>query len=104
MRETPANLGRRDVIQRLAMSVGGIQALPLVSAGHPIHSHLVDDAVVGTADQKANSPDYTPEFLDSHQFQTLQMLAERIVPGSGEARSGAFIDQLLTVAVIDERK
>jgi hypothetical protein len=92
------------MIQRLAMGVGGLVTFPLVAAAHPIQHHLRDGAAIGIADTKAAAPDYTPEFLDAHQFETLRMLAERIVPRSTEANSPQFIDQLLTVATPDEQR
>ncbi len=91
-------------MQRLAMSLGGVLTFPLVASTHPIQQHFHDSARVGVADTKANAPDYTPEFLDAHQLDTLQILAERIVPGSTKANSSQFIDQLLTVATVDEQR
>jgi hypothetical protein len=104
MRDDQPDLGRREVLQRIAMSVGGMLGFPLVAAAHPIQHHLRDAALVAVADAKANAPEYAPEFLDPHQFETLQMLAERIVPGSSEARSAPFIDQLLTVATAEGQR
>src|SRR5215216_2668287 len=98
MRDDPANPGRREIIQRLALTAGGLLTFPLVAAGHPIQHHFRDAAAVGLADAKAHAPAYVPEFLDPHQFETVQVLAERIVPGSTKANSSQFIDQLLTVA------
>jgi hypothetical protein len=92
------------VIRRLAMSLGGLVTFPLVGSAHPIQHHLRDGALVGLADAKAAAPEYTPEFLDAHQFETLQVLAERIVPGSTKANSSQFIDQLLTVSTPDEQR
>jgi len=104
MRDDRPELGRREVIQRLAMSLGGLVTFPLVASAHPIQHHLSDGALVGLADAKAAAPEYTPEFLDAHQFETLQLLAERIVPGSMNANSSQFIDQLLTVSVPDDQR
>lgn len=98
------NPGRREMLNRLAMSLGGVLSLPLVASSHPIQHHLRDDGVVHLADAQAHAAEYVSEFLDPHQFQTLQALAERIVPGSTNARSGAFIDQLLFVAPQDEQR
>ena len=92
------------MIQRLAMSLGGVLTFPLVASSHPIQQHLHDSAALGVADARANAPDYTPEFLDAYQLETLQILAERIVPGSTKANSAPFIDQLLTVATGDEQR
>jgi hypothetical protein len=104
MRDDASGLGRREVIQRLAMGVGGLVTFPFVAAAHPIQHHLRDEAIIGLADGNASAPDYTPEFLDSHQLETLQILAERIVPGSTKANSSQFIDQLLAVATPDEQR
>ncbi|PYR89890.1 MAG: hypothetical protein DMF84_23030 [Acidobacteria bacterium] len=104
MHDDRPDLGRREVIQRLAMSVGGLVTFPFITAAHPVQHHLRDEAAVGVADRKSQAPEYTPEFLDAHQFETLQVLAERIVPGSSKAHSSAFIDQLLTVATPDEQR
>src|SRR5205814_1168079 len=98
------DLGRREMVQRLALSLGGLVTFPLVASGHPIQHHLRDGALVGVADAKATAAEYTPEFLDAHEFDTLQVLAERIVPGSTDARSGQFIDQLLTVSPADDQR
>jgi hypothetical protein len=96
--------GRRHVIRHLAMSAGGLLVFPLVATAHPIQHHLRDETVVALADAKAIAADYVPEFLDAHLFDTLQTLAERIVPGSIKASSGPFIDQLLTVATPEEQR
>ncbi len=98
------NPGRREMLNRLARSLGGVLSLPLVAASHPIQQHLRDDGVVHRADAQANATEYVAGFLDRQQFETLQALAERIVPGSTKARSGAFIDQLLLVAPQDEQR
>ena len=98
------DLGRREVVQRLLAGLGGIVAFPLVASAHPIQRHLRDASRIGIADAKANAPAYTPEFLDPHQLETLQALAERVVPGSTQAKSSQFIDQLLSVALPAEQR
>jgi hypothetical protein len=90
-------LGRRDVIQMLLGAVGAGLAVPGLAPGHPLQHHLSDLAKVADADAKATAADWKPEFLDAHQFQTLQTLAERIVPGASKAKTAEFIDQLLAV-------
>jgi hypothetical protein len=104
MRDGLQNLGRREVIQRLAMSIGGVLTFPLVASAHPIQHHLRDASTIAIADASAAAEDYTPAFLDSHQIDTLAMLAERIVPGSTQAKSAPFIDQLLAVATPDDQR
>lgn len=92
-----AGLGRREVIQVLLGAVGAGLVVPGLAPGHPLHHHLADLTKVADADQRAAAADWKPEFLDGHQFETLRMLAERIVPGASKAKTAEFIDQLLAV-------
>jgi hypothetical protein len=89
-------IGRRTVLQSLVGGVGATIALPLAEA-HPVQQHLNDHGLVAQADAKASKAAYKPEFLDDHQLQTFEVLAERIVPRSTEARVAPFVDQLLSV-------
>ena len=52
----------------------------------------------------AAAPAWQPEFLDRHQFETLQSLAELIVPGAARARASEFVDQLLAVDSQDDQR
>jgi Gluconate 2-dehydrogenase subunit 3 len=65
---------------------------------------MVNSAAVAAAQEKAASATFTPEFLDAHQFQTLETLAEAIVPGSTEARVAPFLDTLLAVESADDQE
>jgi hypothetical protein len=104
MRDDRPDFGRRFLMQRLAVSAGGLMIFPAVLSSHPIQHHLRDQIAVGLADENASAPDYVPVFLDTHQLEMLQLLAERIVPGSAKANSAPFIDQLLAVATVDEQR
>ncbi len=88
---------RREILQGLLVGVGASSSLPALAHAHPMQAHLKDPAKVAAAGAKAKAPLATPEFLDAHQLETLTSLAERIVPGSTEARVAPFIDQLLAV-------
>lgn len=88
---------RREMIQALAAAVGAGAAVPGVSAQDHIGRHLADVSALEQADAKSKARAYKPEFLDQHQFDTLQSLAERIVPGASRAATTEFIDQLLAV-------
>jgi hypothetical protein len=79
-------------------------AIPAIAAGHPIFRHLSDDASVAETQAKAAAPGWKPEFLDQHQFETLQSLAEHIIPGAARARTSEFIDQLLVVDSQDDQR
>lgn len=104
MRDDLSDPARRRVMQYLAMGAGGVLVFPLVASAHPIQHHLRDQDAVALADAKAGAADYVPEFLDAHLFETLQKLAEEIVPGSTKGNSAEFIDQLLSVTPLDEQR
>lgn len=89
---------RRAALQALLGGVGAGLTLPsVVSAQHPIHAHLANPAAIENAQKKATATVPSPEFLDSHQVKTLEILAEAIVPGSTAAKVAPFLDQLLAV-------
>jgi hypothetical protein len=90
-------VGRRQALQILAGAMGAGIAVPGLADGHPLQSHLAHHATIAQADAKAATADGKPAFLDEHQLETLQALAERIVPGSPKANTAEFIDQLLAV-------
>ena len=92
------------MLQALAASIGAGTVLPGIAAEHPFHRHAAEPALLDQAEAKAQSGTYKPEFLDQHQFETLQSLAERIVPGSSRANASEFIDQLLAVDSADDQR
>ena len=94
-------MDRREAIRRMAAGFGGMLAVP---SDHPIHRLLGDGAAVAAAQSEAKGSTHAPEFLDAHQLQTVEALAERIVPGSTEAQSAPFIDRLLAVATPAEQQ
>lgn len=88
---------RREMMQILLGAAGATVSVPGLAEGHPLQSHLADHARVAQADAKAQASDWKREFLTEHDFKTLEMLAERILPGASKARTAEFIDQLLAV-------
>lgn len=102
--DDPSVIGRRDALQRLALGVGAMVVVPPGAPPHAIHRHLADADHIGLAHAQANAAEYTPEFVDAHQLATLRALAEDIVPGSTDAKSAEFIDQLLIVSTPDEQR
>jgi hypothetical protein len=97
----PCVLTRRQMVRRLLASAGA--ALPLVASSHPIYEHLANGAVFEQA-EKLGAADWAPLFLISHQNKTLTALAEAIVPGSRKAQVNRFIDLLLNVDTVEQRK
>lgn len=85
-----SELSRRDLLQSIALSatLGGL------SPAAAQHVHNV------AADEKAATGVYTPKAFNSHEYKTLQRLADLIVPSDekspGAVASGAceFIDLL----------
>jgi hypothetical protein len=94
-------MGRRELLQAL---LGAAVALPALAADHPLRRHAENGEALAQAEKKARAPDFKPEFLDRHQFATLQSLAERIIPGSARARVAEFVDQLLVVDSPDNQR
>ena len=88
---------RREMLQALVAAIGAGATVPGLSAQDHVGRHLAGGSALEQADAKSKARAYKPEFLDPHQFETLQSLAERIVPGASRANSSEFIDQLLAV-------
>ena len=95
---------RRELLQTLIASMAGGMVVPGLTAEHPIGRHAADALALEQADAKARNGSYKPSFLDRHQFETLEMLAERIVPGSTRVNVAAFVDQLLAVDTPDDER
>lgn len=97
-------MNRREMVRRLLGGVSAGVLLPGVAAGHAVHTHLANTATLEKADATLSASDWSPEFLDSHQNETLTILAERIVPGSTKAQVNRFIDLLLSVDTQENQK
>ena len=95
---------RRAVLQSLVGGLGAGLAMPALADAHPMQQHAGDHAKITAAHTKAAQAAYKPEFLDQHQLETLTSLAERIVPGSTQAKVAPFIDQLLAVDTQNDQK
>ena len=101
---TTRRLTRREIVQGLLAGMGALAAWPQGASSHPVFRHLSDAETLSKADARAAATKWTPEFLDSHQNQTLILLSERIVPGSGQAQVNRIIDLLLTVETAESRR
>jgi hypothetical protein len=97
-------IGRRAVLQSLVGGIGAGIAVPGLASGNPLQQHTADHAKVAAAAKKAAAGPYKPEYLDAHQYETLEVLAERIVPGSTKAKVAPFVDQLLAVDTQDNQR
>jgi hypothetical protein len=87
------------MVQQLLAGMGGSAALASVShAEKPPGQQQAQESTPSSAGtETAPTAGSSPQFLDAHQSETLSILAERIVPGSGAAQVNRLIDLLLTV-------
>jgi Gluconate 2-dehydrogenase subunit 3 len=81
----------------------GGAVLPLVSASHPIHKHLLDFSIL-TETEKLAAADWQPVFLSVEQDRTLAAISEALVPGSAQAQVHRFIDLLLSVDTLENQQ
>jgi hypothetical protein len=95
---------RREMLQTLMASVGAGVVIPGLAESHPFSRHAAAPLTLEQADAKLQTSGSRLEFLDQHQFDTLQSLAERIVPGSSRAKVSEFLDQLLAVENLDDQR
>jgi hypothetical protein len=90
-------LTRRQMVERLlaGLTAGGLW--PTMASSHPIHYLLTDQAMLDRIDRAHHAAEWKPHFLSEPQAQSLDELAESIIPGSSRAHVNRFIDLLLSV-------
>ena len=87
-------ISRRDVLRNLAVGAAGGTVLQIIPAEAAELAHQV------IRGEKARAGTYTPKFFPEHQYQTLLVLCDRIIPrdefsgGAVEAGAPEFIDLL----------
>ena len=95
-------VSRREMIRRLVGRTGTF--LLGAAAAHPIYKHLADGTILASADTHVPAGTWKLLYLDPHQSQTLELLAERIIPNSAKAQVTRFIDLLLSVDTVDTQR
>ena len=75
-----------------------------VAAAHPVYKHLADGTILASADTHVPTGTWKPLYLNTHQSETLELLAERIIPNSAKAQVTRFIDLLLSVDTPDTQQ
>jgi hypothetical protein len=97
-------MGRRAMLQTLAMGAGAAMLGDTALASG--HTHHAGGSAAGAAPAPTDpaASDSTLLFLDQHAFDTLTLLGEQIVPGSGAAQVPAFLDRLLSVESTETQK
>ncbi|MEJ2007085.1 MAG: gluconate 2-dehydrogenase subunit 3 family protein [Acidobacteriota bacterium] len=103
-RSSGGGINRREMVRRLMLAGGAGLALPGMAEGHPDAKRIAGAAAPAGADARTSGANWTPEFLDPHQYETLTVLAEHIAPGSTKAQVGRFIDLLLSVDTQEAQK
>jgi Gluconate 2-dehydrogenase subunit 3 len=99
-----SGISRREMVRRIMLAGGAGFALPGIAEGHPIARHLANQSAVAKTSAEAAKVDWSPAFLDQHQSETLEVLGERIIPGSSKAQVNRFIDLLLSVDTQDAQR
>jgi Gluconate 2-dehydrogenase subunit 3 len=92
----PRRISRRELAQTLLSGLAAGLFSPLSSAIHPIHKHLLNGALLDSADAYLAAEDRKPLFLTAQQLAALDALSEAIVPGARKAEAASFIDLLLS--------
>lgn len=103
-----AGLSRRAALQSLAAGLGASIAVPGLAeaSDHPVHKHVAAVAEQARTPGAAARPGtaYKPTTFDAHQFATVVILSELIVPGAKASGSPEFLDKLLTVESAETRR
>ena len=100
-----AGLSRRSALQTLAAGLGASLAVPGLAQAeqHPVHKHVAEVAQQ-TRRPAARPAAYKPTTFDAHQFATVALLSELIVPGAKASGTPEFLDKLLTVESAETRR
>ena len=106
--EPDAGVSRRAALQTLAAGIGASIAAPgtALAADHPDRAHGTH-ATEQTRTRGAGAGTtaaHVPVALDPHQFATLVVLAELIVPGTKPSGTAEFLDKLLAVELPETRR
>ena len=82
-----STMSRREALAVMA-------SLPLLSALRPLHQRLGLDAIeaasLAAEEALAAGPPYTPKFFTPHEWRTVRVLADLVIPR--DARSGSATD------------
>ena len=101
-----AGLSRRAALQTLAAGLGASVAVPGLAdaAEHPVQKHTAHVAEQARKPSAAPKTTYKPATFDAHQFATVAVLSELIVPGAKASGTPEFLDKLLDVESAETRR
>lgn len=92
------------MIRRLVSGAGASVVLAGTASAHPIYKHLADGTLLAGLDAQVPAGAWKPAYLSPHQSETLELLAEQILPNSSKAQVTRFIDLLLSVDTTEVQK
>ena len=101
-----SGLSRRAALQSLAAGLGASVAIPGLAEAdeHPVHKHAAVVAEQARRPAAAARAAFTPATFDAHQFATVVVLSDLIVPGAKASGTPEFIDKLLAVESAETRR
>lgn len=101
-----AGLSRRSALQTLAAGLGASLAVPglAVADEHPVHKHVAQVAEQAKRPAARPAVAFKPATFDAHQYATVVLVSELIVPGARASGTPEFLDKLLTVESAETRR
>lgn len=102
--DTSGGMTRRSALQGLAAGLS--LALGTQGEAHELHHPLMAHVAQRPRPTKpaATAAPTKPQFFDAHQFATLTLVSDLIVPGSVASGSPAYIDAVLAIEHDDVRQ
>ncbi len=100
-RPRPSRVARRCRVSPLVSGSRLARRPTRSEIDHPLAAHVAHRPQ--KAPPAAPTTAFTPRFFDAHQFATLTVVSELIVPGSVASGSPAYIDEVLAVEHDDVR-
>lgn len=99
-------LSRRTALQTLAAGLGASLAVPGVAIAdeHPVHKHTAHVAEQAKKPATRAAAPFKPATFDAHQFATVVVVSDLIVPGAKASGTPEFLDKLLTVESAETRR
>ena len=91
-----SQISRRDVLKNLAISAAATSVLRII----PAHAAEMAHHMIAAEKAASSAKAYAPKFFPAHDYKTLQMLCQTIIPadtdsgGAIEAGAPEFIDLL----------
>lgn len=96
-------VSRRAALHTLAAGIGATVAAPALAADTTDHTHAAQ-AQRATAARRQGPAPHKPVTFDAHQFATVVVLSELIVPGAKASGTPEFLDKWLEVESAETKR